>query len=91
MANKKTYNEDFKEKVINEVKECGNITKVADAYELPSSTIYDRMKCKQDLKPLNKENELTKEHNKLNIIAEIELKKGMLNSNIISNYNKQIF
>lgn len=46
MANKKTYNEDFKEKVINEVKECGNVTKVADAYELPSSTIYDRMKCK---------------------------------------------
>ena len=28
MANKKTYNEDFKEKVINEVKECGNVTKV---------------------------------------------------------------
>lgn len=89
MANKKTYNEEFKEKIMNEVKECGNVTKVADAYELPRSTIYDWMKSKEDLKSLNKENELIKEHNKLKIIiAEMELEKRMLNSNIVSNYNK---
>lgn len=89
MANKKTYNEEFKEKVMNEVKECRNVTKVADAYELPRSTIYDWMKSKEDLKSLNKENELIKEHNKLKIIiAEMELEKRMLNSNIVSNYDK---
>ena len=54
----KSYSQEFQDRVINEVHECGDISAVARKHELPLSTVHTWVNRSKNKEKLSKDKEL---------------------------------